>query len=65
MTFTPDKLLAFHSGVMTLQPGDIISTGTPGAVVLQDGDRIACRISGFETLENPVQDLKRVRNPKK
>jgi len=58
MTFTPDKLLAFHSEVMTLQPGDIISTGTPGAVVLQDGDQVACRITGFETLENPVKDLK-------
>ena len=60
MTFTPDKLLAFHSGAMTLHPGDVISTGTPGAVVLQDGDRIACRISGFKTLENPVRDLKAV-----
>jgi len=58
MTFTPDRLLAFHSQVMTLQPGDIISTGTPGAVVLQDGDQVACRISGFKTLENPVKDLK-------
>ena len=58
MTFTPDKLVAFHSGVMTLNPGDIISTGTPGAVVLKDGDHIACRISGFKTLENPVKDLK-------
>ncbi|MFC1505141.1 fumarylacetoacetate hydrolase family protein [Thermodesulfobacteriota bacterium] len=58
MTFTPDNLLAFHSEVMTLEPGDIISTGTPGAVVLQDGDRVACRIAGFETLENPVRDLK-------
>lgn len=58
MTFTPDKLLAFHSEIMTLQPGDIISTGTPGAVVLQDGDQVACRISGFKTLENPVKDLK-------
>ena len=58
MTFTPDKLVAFHSAVMTLHPGDIISTGTPGAAVLQDGDRIACRISGFPTLENPIQDLK-------
>jgi 2-keto-4-pentenoate hydratase/2-oxohepta-3-ene-1,7-dioic acid hydratase in catechol pathway len=59
MTFTPDKLLAFHSQVMTLQPGDIISTGTPGAVVLQDGDQVACRISGFKTLANPVCDLKK------
>lgn len=58
MTFTPDKLLAFHSEVMTLEPGDIISTGTPGAVVLKGGDRVACQISGFKTLENPVRDLK-------
>ena len=39
-------------------PGDIISTGTPGAVPLNDGDTIECRISGFEPLINPVKDLK-------
>ena len=59
MTFPPDYLVAFHSEVMTLLPGDIISTGTPGAVVIQDGDRVECRIDGFETLVNPVRDLKK------
>lgn len=59
MTFLPDRLVSYHSHVMTLLPGDIISTGTPGAVAIQHGDRVACRISGFETLHNPVVDLKR------
>ena len=59
MTFPPDFLVAFHSEVMTLLPGDIISTGTPGAAVIRDGDRVECRIDGFETLMNPVRDLKR------
>ena len=58
MTFPPDFLVAFHSEVMTLLPGDIISTGTPGAVPIRDGDRVECRIEGFETLLNPVRDLK-------
>ncbi len=58
MTFTPDVLIAYHSKVMTLMPGDIISTGTPGAVQIRHGDQVACRISGFESLHNPVVDLK-------
>ncbi len=58
MTFTPDRLVADHSQVMTLLPGDIISTGTPGAAVIGHNDTVACRISGFETLVNPVIDLK-------
>ncbi len=61
MTFKPWDLVAFHSRVMTLLPGDIISTGTPGAVVIAHGDKVKCRISGFPTLENPVQDLKKCR----
>ena len=58
MTFPPDALIAFHSRVMTLLPGDIISTGTPGAVPIRHGDQVACRISGFESLHNTVIDLK-------
>jgi len=55
MTFSPRFLVSFHSKVMTLLPGDIISTGTPGAVVIQDGDVVACWIDGFEPLSNPVK----------
>jgi 2-keto-4-pentenoate hydratase/2-oxohepta-3-ene-1,7-dioic acid hydratase in catechol pathway len=56
MTFPPDFLVAYHSRIMTLLPGDIISTGTPGAVVLADGDTLECRIQGapFLPLMNPV-----------
>jgi 2-keto-4-pentenoate hydratase/2-oxohepta-3-ene-1,7-dioic acid hydratase in catechol pathway len=54
MTFSPYWLVSFHSKVMTLLPGDVISTGTPGAVVIEDGDAAGCRITGFEPLENPV-----------
>ncbi len=58
MTFSPDRLLSFHSEVMTLLPGDIISTGTPGAAVIGQGDTVECRIDGFSPLVNPVVDLK-------
>ena len=54
MTFSPWELVAFHSRVMTLLPGDIISTGTPGAVEIRDGDVLECRIGGFGPLSNPV-----------
>jgi 2-keto-4-pentenoate hydratase/2-oxohepta-3-ene-1,7-dioic acid hydratase in catechol pathway len=54
MMFSPWWLVSFHSQVMTLLPGDIISTGTPGAVVIREGDVAECRITGFEPLSNPV-----------
>lgn len=54
MTFSPWWLVSFHSRIMTLLPGDVISTGTPGAVIIQDGDVAECRITGFEPLSNPV-----------
>lgn len=59
MTFSPAFLVSFLSRVMTLLPGDIISTGTPGACAVADGDIVECRISGFQSLVNPVIDLKR------
>jgi 2-keto-4-pentenoate hydratase/2-oxohepta-3-ene-1,7-dioic acid hydratase in catechol pathway len=58
MTFPPDHLVSFHSKVMTLLPGDIISTGTPGAVPINDGDTVECRITGLAPLTNAVRDLK-------
>ena len=58
MTFPPDELIHYHSQVMTLTPGDVISTGTPGATPIQDGDEVECRIGGFEPLKNSVIDLK-------
>jgi 2-keto-4-pentenoate hydratase/2-oxohepta-3-ene-1,7-dioic acid hydratase in catechol pathway len=55
MTFSPAALIAFHSRVFPLQPGDVISTGTPGAVVIEDGDIVECRIEGVGGLRNPVR----------
>jgi len=55
MAFPPFHLVAFHSHVATLFPGDIISTGTPGAVVIDDGDLAQCRIDGLGELSNPVR----------
>ena len=54
MTFSPYRLVSFHSQVMTLLPGDVISTGTPGAVTIKEGDVAECRISGLKPLANPV-----------
>ena len=58
MTFPPDFLIAYHSQIFTWQPGDILSTGTPGAAPLAHGDTVACQIDGFPELTNPVIDLK-------
>lgn len=54
MRFGPAELLAFISQVMPLECGDIVSTGTPGAVVLAPGDVIECRVSGLRPLTNVV-----------
>jgi 2-keto-4-pentenoate hydratase/2-oxohepta-3-ene-1,7-dioic acid hydratase in catechol pathway len=49
------KLIAFISRYMTLEPGDVIATGTPkGVGPLQPGDLVTVEISGIGVLENPV-----------
>lgn len=54
MRYSPAFLVSFHSAVMPLFPGDIISTGTPGAVRIAPGDVAECRIPGVGVLTNPV-----------
>jgi 2-keto-4-pentenoate hydratase/2-oxohepta-3-ene-1,7-dioic acid hydratase in catechol pathway len=54
MIFSPAELLSFHSHVMPLYPGDILSTGTPGAVPIEPGDEVSCELVGLMTLTNPV-----------
>ncbi|QVQ52653.1 fumarylacetoacetate hydrolase family protein [Spiractinospora alimapuensis] len=54
MRYSPEHLISFHSAVMPLYPGDIISTGTPGAAPLAPGMVAECRVSGVGTLRNPV-----------
>ncbi len=54
MIYSPENIVSFLSKVSTLHPGDIIITGTPGATVIQKGDRVECQIEGFEILCNSV-----------
>jgi 2-keto-4-pentenoate hydratase/2-oxohepta-3-ene-1,7-dioic acid hydratase in catechol pathway len=54
MRYDPAFLISFHSKVMPLHPGDIISTGTPGAVHIRPGDVVECRIPGVGVLSNSV-----------
>lgn len=56
MIFSPAELLSFHSHVMPLYPGDILSTGTPGAVAIRAGDEVRAELVGLMTLTNPVVD---------
>jgi len=55
LIFDLPTLLAFISGIMTLEPGDVISTGTPAGVgPLQHGQVFAVEVEGIGRLENPV-----------
>ena len=56
LLFRPDYLVWFISRVMTLLPGDIISTGTPAGVgPLADGDIVEVEVEGVGVLENRVE----------
>lgn len=55
MVFDPYLLVAFISQVMTLLPGDVVSTGTPeGVGPMQRGDWVEVEVSGIGILKNPV-----------
>jgi 2-keto-4-pentenoate hydratase/2-oxohepta-3-ene-1,7-dioic acid hydratase in catechol pathway len=55
LIFSIDALVAFVSSVMTLLPGDIISTGTPSGIgPLTAGDRVTIKVEGVGELTNPV-----------
>lgn len=55
MVFNVNVLIAFISSVMTLEPGDVIYTGTPSGVgPLKPGDKVTVEIEGLGSLENPV-----------
>jgi 2-keto-4-pentenoate hydratase/2-oxohepta-3-ene-1,7-dioic acid hydratase in catechol pathway len=56
MVFNVGKLVAFISSVMTLEPGDLVFTGTPAGVgPLHDGDVVEVDIDGLGVLNNPVK----------
>jgi len=55
MVFSVRQLIAFASTIMTLNPGDLIFTGTPAGVgPLLAGDQVRVTIEGLGTLENSV-----------
>ena len=55
MIFSTTQLMMFSSSIMTLEPGDLILTGTPAGVgILQPGDQVSVHIDGIGTLVNPV-----------
>jgi len=63
MIFTVAQIIAYASTTMTLEPGDLIATGTPAGVgvfrdqpvLLQEGDEVTIEIDGLGSLTNPVQ----------
>jgi len=63
MVFGVAEAIAFLTRVMTLEPGDIIATGTPAGVGqsrdpqvwLHDGDVVEVEVDGIGTLKNPVR----------
>ena len=44
MHVSPRELVAIHSDVMTLEPGDVISAGAPGTHPIEPGDRVRADI---------------------
>lgn len=55
MVFDIPALVAYISGVMTLEPGDLVLTGTPeGVGTLSAGDVVEVEIAGVSRVSNPV-----------
>ncbi len=55
MVFSIPTLLSYVSHVMTLEPGDILATGTPSGVApLAPGDVVEVEIEGYSSVSNPV-----------
>jgi 2-keto-4-pentenoate hydratase/2-oxohepta-3-ene-1,7-dioic acid hydratase in catechol pathway len=55
MAFSPTELIAYTSAIMTLEPGDVIMTGTPeGVGPLTAGDVVEVAVQGIGVLRNPV-----------
>ncbi len=56
LIFGVDELVAFISNVMTLNPGDVIATGTPSGIgPMQRGDGVEVAIEGLGTLKNTLR----------
>jgi 2-keto-4-pentenoate hydratase/2-oxohepta-3-ene-1,7-dioic acid hydratase in catechol pathway len=57
MVFGVAALIAYVSQIMTLEPGDLIATGTPAGVgAIVAGQRVVVEVEGIGALANPVVD---------
>jgi 2-keto-4-pentenoate hydratase/2-oxohepta-3-ene-1,7-dioic acid hydratase in catechol pathway len=62
LIFPVPRLIAFITSVMTLLPGDIITTGTPSGIgPLAAGDRVTIKVQGVGELTNPVAQGRRTK----
>ncbi|PFO06284.1 2-hydroxyhepta-2,4-diene-1,7-dioate isomerase [Bacillus sp. AFS076308] len=63
LLFNVNHLVEFLSGIVTLEPGDIILTGTPGGVgeaqnkFLKHGDKVRVEISGIGAIETTIMEV--------
>ncbi len=63
MIFSVAEIIAYASSTMTLEPGDLVATGTPAGVgvfrkppvLLKDGDEVTVEVEGIGALTNPVR----------
>jgi 2-keto-4-pentenoate hydratase/2-oxohepta-3-ene-1,7-dioic acid hydratase in catechol pathway len=64
MIFSTARIIAILSEFMTLEPGDLIATGTPSGVAharkppawMKAGDKVAVEVEKIGVLENPIVD---------
>ncbi len=58
MAFALSQLLSYISAIMTLEPGDLVLTGTPAGVgPLRAGDVVEVEVEGVASVRNPVVDV--------
>jgi 2-keto-4-pentenoate hydratase/2-oxohepta-3-ene-1,7-dioic acid hydratase in catechol pathway len=63
MIFSVAEIISYVSRTVTLEPGDLIATGTPAGVgvfrdpkvLLKDGDEVTVEVEGLGALTNPVK----------
>ena len=63
MLFSPARLIEFITDLITLEPGDVVTTGSPAGVgffrdppvYLQPGDEVTVAVDRIGSLTNPVE----------
>lgn len=58
MVFSIPVIISYVSHIMTIEPGDIILTGTPAGIgIIQEGDEVEVEVVGVSRVRNPVKKL--------